>query len=677
MFPELGHFALILSLFLYLLLATVPLVGVATKHELLMSTSRSIAVGGFVFILISFLCLTWAFLQDDFSVKYVANHSNSLLPDYYKVSAVWGGHEGSLLLWGLILAGWACAVGLFSRDLPLDMVALVLAVMGMIAVGFLLFMLLTSNPFDRILPVPPVDGSDLNPLLQDPGLIIHPPMLYMGYVGFSVAFAFAIAALLSGRLDSAWARWSRPWTTVAWAFLTIGIALGSWWAYYELGWGGWWFWDPVENASFMPWLVGTALIHSLAVTEKRGVFKSWTILLAIFAFALSLLGTFLVRSGVLTSVHAFANDPERGVFILGFLLVVVGSSLTLYALRAPVVKSVIQFDWLSREMFLLVNNILLVIIMITVLLGTLYPLFADALNLGKISVGPPYFNFFFVPFMGVLCLFMAVGPLALWKKTSAERLWRLLKHPLSLSALLALTFPLVYGDRYAISAVITVFVAAWVILVTLADVRHKCRNAETIGIGLRKLTRSYYGMVTAHLGVAVTVLGTCLNTIYSDQRDVRMEVGQRLELGRYTYVFSALKEVKGPNYIAQQGHIEIFLKDEKIAHLKPEKRKYFSTNDVMTEAAIRSSFLGDLYVALGEPLAVGESGQIAWAIRLHDKPFVGWIWLGSLLMAMGGFLAISDKRYRLKKQFRESKSKEKQSGTHNQSEIHKQAGPLA
>ena len=392
-------------------------------------------VGGFVFVLLSFLCLTWAFLQDDFSVKYVANHSNSLLPDHYKISAVWGGHEGSLLLWALILSGWAFAVSVFSRQLPLDMVALVLGVMGMIAVGFLLFTLLTSNPFDRLLPLSPQDGSDLNPLLQDPGLIFHPPMLYMGYVGFSVAFAFAIAALLSGRLDSAWARWSRPWTTLAWAFLTIGIALGSWWAYYELGWGGWWFWDPVENASFMPWLVGTALIHSLAVTEKRGVFKSWTILLAIFAFALSLLGTFLVRSGVLTSVHAFANDPERGVFILGFLLVVVGGSLTLYALRAPVVKSVVTFEWLSRETFLLINNILLVVIMVTVLLGTLYPLIADALNLGKISVGPPYFNFFFVPFMGILCLFMAVGPLALWKKTPFGRLWDLLKRPLKYSGI--------------------------------------------------------------------------------------------------------------------------------------------------------------------------------------------------------------------------------------------------
>jgi len=526
--------------------------------------------------------------------------------------------------------------------------------MGMIAVGFLLFMLLTSNPFDRYLPLAPTDGGDLNPLLQDPGLIIHPPMLYMGYVGFSVAFAFAVAALISGRLDSAWARWSRPWTTVAWAFLTVGIALGSWWAYYELGWGGWWFWDPVENASFMPWLVGTALIHSLAVTEKRGVFKSWTILLAIFAFALSLLGTFLVRSGVLTSVHAFASDPERGVFILGFLLLVVGGSLVLYALRAPVVKSVTNFDWLSRETFLLINNILLVVIMLTVLLGTLFPLFADALGLGKISVGPPYFNFFFVPFMAILGLFMAVGPLSLWKKTSAERLWQLLKHPLMLSVIVAAIFPAIYGDSYEISAALTVFVATWIIFVTTADLLHKTRNSTTRLQGLRKLTRSYYGMITAHIGIAVTILGACLNTIYSDQRDLRMEAGQQLTLGRYEYHFVKVNEVRGPNYIAQQGHIEIFSEGKKISDLKPEKRRYFSNNDVMTEAAIDSSIWGDLYVAMGEPLAPGENGQQAWAVRIHDKPFVNWIWLGSLLMALGGFMAISDKRYRLKKQTKEN-----------------------
>jgi cytochrome c-type biogenesis protein CcmF len=653
MIPELGHIALIIAFILFGLLSVVPIYGTYTKSTLLMASSRSLATGGFVFVFMSFLCLTWAFVQDDFTVKYVANHSNSLLPEYYKVSAVWGGHEGSLLLWALILAGWAFAVSLFSRRLPLDMVALVLAVMGMVGVGFVSFMLFTSNPFDRLLPLSPTDGADLNPLLQDVGLIFHPPLLYMGYVGLSVAFAFAIAALISGRLDSAWARWSRPWTTVAWAFLTAGIALGSWWAYYELGWGGWWFWDPVENASLMPWLVSTALIHSLAVTEKRGVFKSWTILLAIFAFSLSLLGTFLVRSGVLNSVHAFASDPERGFFILLFLLAVVGGSLTLYAFRAPVVKSVTIFQWLSRETFLLVNNIFLVVIMFTVLLGTLYPLFADALGLGKLSVGPPYFNFFFIPFMGILCLFMAVGPLSLWKKTNINRLWLALKHPLTLSLVTAIGFPAIYGglngEPYSFAAAITVFVASWIIYVTAFDMVTKARKSDSLQQGLSKFSRSYYGMVCAHFGIAVMVLGTCLNTIYSDQRDLRMETGERLQLGRYEYHFVDVRTIQGPNYSAERGRIEIFSNGKKVSDLQPEKRRYFSTNDILTEAAIDSNFWGDRYVALGDFLGKTAAGTDAWAIRIHDKPFVNWIWMGAFMMALGGFIAVSDKRYRLKK----------------------------
>ena len=658
MLPELGHFALILSLCLSIALVVVPLAGVFQNNTLLMTSSRSLATGMFVFVLLSFICLTAAFLQDDFSVKYVANHSNTLLPDIYKVSAVWGGHEGSLLLWVLTLAGWTFAVSAFSRHLPLDILARVLSVMGMISVGFLLFTLITSNPFERILPFAPADGSDLNPLLQDPGLTIHPPMLYMGYVGFSVAFAFAIAALMSGRLDSAWARWSRPWTTVAWAFLTVGIALGSWWAYYELGWGGWWFWDPVENASFMPWLVGTALIHSLAVTEKRGVFKSWTILLAIFAFSLSLLGTFLVRSGVLTSVHAFASDPERGVFILGFLLIVVGGSLLLYALRAPEVKSLVSFDWMSRELFLLCNNIMLVVIMLMVLGGTLYPLISSALGWGKLSVGPPYFNFFFIPFMGILCLLMGIGPLLLWKKTAIEKVWGFLKKPLVISAIIGIVFPLVYGDSYSIAAAITVFIALWVITTMVVDIHHKIRHASTVMQGLSRLTRSYYGMVLAHLGVAVTVLGTCLNTVYSDQRDLRMEEGQRVPLGHYEYHLVAIKGVRGPNYIAQQGHIDVYQDGELLTRLIPEKRRYLSGGNIMTEAGIHSNFWGDLYVAMGESLGETADGKQAWAIRLHNKPFVNWIWLGSLFMALGGFLAISDKRYRLKKPVRETHSEQ-------------------
>jgi len=647
MIPELGHFSLILSLCLCICLATLPLIGVYTKNTLLSASCRALASGSFVFLLVSFLCLTWAFLQDDFSVKYVANHSNTLLPVQYKVSAVWGGHEGSLLLWGLILSTWTFAVSLFSRNLPLDMLARVLSIMGMIGVGFLLFMLLTSNPFDRILPGAPAEGGDLNPLLQDPGLIIHPPMLYMGYVGFSVAFAFAIAALLSGRLDSAWARWSRPWTTVAWSFLTVGIALGSWWAYYELGWGGWWFWDPVENASFMPWLVGTALIHSLAVTEKRGVFKSWTILLAIFAFSLSLLGTFLVRSGVLTSVHAFASDPERGVFILGFLLAVVGGSLTLYALRAPVVKSVTQFDILSRETFLLINNILLAVMMLTVLLGTLYPLFAQVFG-WKVSVGPPYFNIVFVPLMALLCLCLGVGPQTLWKQTRTQRIIGLMKHPLMLSVAIAVIFPFAYSETYKITAAITVFIGAWVSLTTLADCAHKVRQAKTWQRGFSKLSKSYYGMMLAHIGVAVTVLGAGLNTIYSDQRDIRIEQDQQLLLGRYHYQFEGVKQVMGPNYRAQQGTINVISEGNVISVLKPEKRLYLSGGNTMTEAAIDSGFWGDIYIALGEQLEP-NNGKQAWAIRIHDKPFVNWIWFGSLFMALGGLLAILDKRYRLAK----------------------------
>jgi len=658
MIPEIGHVALIIALCLSVLLSVVPLYGFYAKSTVMMATSRSLTTGCFVFFVVSFACLVQAFVVDDFTVAYVAGHSNSLLPMHFKVSAVWGGHEGSLLLWGLILATWAFAVAIFSRHLPLDMVALVLAVMGMIIVGFALFMLFTSNPFDRLLPFSPADGNDLNPLLQDPGLIFHPPMLYMGYVGFSVAFSFAIAALLTGRLDSAWARWSRPWTTVAWCFLTLGIALGSWWAYYELGWGGWWFWDPVENASFMPWLVGTALIHSLAVTEKRGAFKSWTILLAIFTFSLSLLGTFLVRSGVLTSVHAFATDPERGVFILGFLLIVIGGSLTLFALKAPVVKSVAKFDWLSRETLLLINNIILVVTMLTILLGTLYPLLADALGWGKYSVGPPYFNFFFVPFMGILCLFMGLGPLSLWKKTSKEKMIESVKHPAWLSAVLGALFPFFYGETYSIGAAITVFVAMWVILTTIVDLRHKTQNAENLWAGLRKLTRSYYGMISAHLGIAILVLGTCLNTIYSDQRDLRMEEGQRTVLGKYEYEFDRVEQVRGPNYVAQRAYMNIYENGQLIGELKPEKRQYVTTGDILTEAGIRSSFGGDLFVALGEELQSASNGKIAWAVRIHNKPFVTWIWFSSLFMAFGGFLAISDKRYRKKIKAKFSKTQD-------------------
>ncbi len=642
MIPEIGHFTLILALFLSAVLSVVPLWGAYRGNVVLMRSSRSLTTGLFVFVLLAFFCLLQAFVTDDFTVTYVANQSNSLLPMQYKVSALWGGHEGSLLLWVLILAGWALAVAVYSKQMPLDMVSRVLAVMGMISVGFLSFVLFTSNPFDRNLPNTPADGSDLNPLLQDPGLIIHPPMLYMGYVGFSVVFAFAIAALLSGRLDSAWARWSRPWTTVAWAFLTLGIALGSWWAYYELGWGGWWFWDPVENASFMPWLVGTALIHSLAVTEKRGVFKSWTLLLAIFAFSLSLLGTFLVRSGVLTSVHAFAADPERGVFILGFLALVVGGSLTLYAFRAPSVKTTASFQWLSRESGLLANNLVLVVATATILLGTLYPLIADALNWGKISVGPPYFNFFFVPLMSLLAVLMGIAVFLNWKRNQWKTIANLLKKPLVLSLLLGALCPFFMADTYSFTAAITVFLGSWLSLAMFADVIYRVRNKSNKLKGLAGLSLGYYGMVLAHLGVAVTLLGAGLNTIYSDHRDIRMAPGEQIEQGGYVYEFKGSQKVRGPNYISDMGTVELYKNDKLYDVLKPEKRRYLSGGNLMTEVGINAGFWRDLYVAMGEPLDDG-----AWAVRVHYKPFVRWIWLGSILMALGGMLAILDKRYRL------------------------------
>lgn len=570
MVPELGHFALILALCLSFLLFVLPMAGAHYGNQLLMHTGRSLSAGFFVFIAVAFFCLSYSFAHDDFSVKYVASNSNSLLPYHYKLCAVWGGHEGSLLLWIFMLSGWTFAVSIFSKSLPLDMQARVLSILGFVAVGFLLFILVTSNPFDRTLPIPPQDGSDLNPLLQDPGFVIHPPVLYMGYVGFSVCFAFAIAALLTGRLDSAWARWSRPWATMAWGFLSVGIALGSWWAYYELGWGGWWFWDPVENASFMPWLVGTALIHSLAVTEKRSLFKSWTILLAIFAFSLSLLGTFLVRSGVLTSVHAFANDPERGIFVLAFLFVIVGGSLTLYAFRAPVVKSEIGFNWFSRETLLMGNNIILCVVMITVLLGTLYPLIADALHWGKISVGPPYFNYFFVPLMGLLCLLMALGPVANWKRTSPQQVVMMLWKPWVVSLVFGLFFPFLYGDGYKISAAIAVFVASWIATALVADIIHRIRNAGSIAVGLKKLSVSYYAMIIAHLGIAVTLIGICLTSTYTIERDLRMEVNQAVSVLGYEFTMQSLQKIKGPNYTADEAFITVKYQGKALEDMHPQ-----------------------------------------------------------------------------------------------------------
>jgi cytochrome c-type biogenesis protein CcmF len=641
MIPEFGNFSLILALVMAVFLATVPMVGSFTGRQMWMSSARSLTAGMFVFTAIAFAVLTYSFLQDDFSVKYVANNSNSLLPDRYKFSAVWGGHEGSLLLWALVLCTWTLAVSIFSRDLPSDLLARVLSVMGFIAVGFFLFMIITSNPFDRNLPGVPQEGSDLNPLLQDFGLIVHPPMLYMGYVGFSVAFAFAIAALIGGRLDSAWARWSRPWTNMAWAFLTMGLALGSWWAYYELGWGGWWFWDPVENAAFMPWLVGTALIHSLAVTEKRGVFKSWTILLAIFAFSLSLLGTFIVRSGVLTSVHAFATDPTRGLFILCFLGVVVGGSLFLYALRVPVIRSVPGFTWMSREAFLLLNNVLFVVAAGMVLFGTLYPILVEFIWDDKISVGAPFFNTFFAPLMSIVAVLLGVGMALNWKKTNMGTLLPWLLAPLAGALFLGFITPLL-GSEYHWGAAIAVTLGAWVILSCISDVTRKTRNAKNRFAALFSFNLSYYGMLLAHVGFAVTLLGASLNTFFSDQRDLRLEYQKPVSVGGHEFELVEVANVSGPNYSAQIGEVKIYQNGKLEAVLKPEKRNYVSGGNTLTEAAIDGGFMRDLYVALGD-----ELDARAWSVRLHYKPFVRWIWLGSIFMALGGCLAILDRRYRL------------------------------
>lgn len=641
MIPELGHLALILALCMAAVQATLPMIGAWRGDRQWMSLAQPAAWGQFAFLAFSFGCLTWAFMSDDFSVAYVASNSNSALPWYYKFSAVWGAHEGSLLLWALILGGWTFAVSVFSRQLPEVMLARVLGVMGMISIGFLSFLIITSNPFKRLLPNMPADGNDLNPLLQDFGLIVHPPMLYMGYVGFSVAFAFAIAALLGGRLDAAWARWSRPWTIIAWAFLSVGIVLGSWWAYYELGWGGWWFWDPVENASFMPWLVGTALIHSLAVTEKRGVFKSWTVLLAIAAFSLSLLGTFLVRSGVLTSVHAFAADPERGVFILGFLLAVVGSSLTLFAIRAPVVKSQVGFALWSRETLLLVNNLVLVVTAAMILLGTLYPLVLDALSGAKLSVGPPYFNALFLPLMALLMVVIAVGVLVRWKDTPVKWLVGMLGPVLVGSLVLGVLAAFVLGDfHWAVLAVGCL--SAWVLLAGVRDLLDKTRHKGLIK-GARSLTRSYWGMQLAHAGIAVCALGVVLSSQYSAERDLRLAPGESVELGGYRFVFEGAAHHEGPNFTSDKGTVRVLDGDREISVLYPEKRLYTVQQSVMTEAGIDAGLTRDLYVALGEPLGDG-----AWAVRVHVKPFVRWIWLGGLLMGLGGVLAAFDPRYRVK-----------------------------
>ena len=638
MITELGHFALILATIVALIQGVLPLTGTYLPSRslqiTLQSLARPMAILQFVLVALSFAALATAFLTNDFSVTYVAQHSNSLLPKPYQFAAVWGGHEGSLLLWVLMLALWSMAVALFSKSLPLDMVARVLSVLGLISVGFLLFILATSSPFERLLPAA-LDGRDLNPLLQDPGLVIHPPMLYMGYVGMSVAFAFAVAALLSGRLDAAWARWSRPWTVIAWTFLTFGIGLGSWWAYYELGWGGWWFWDPVENASLMPWLVATALIHSLMVTEKRGSFKAWTVLLAIAAFSLSLLGTFLVRSGVLTSVHAFASDPKRGVFILIFLAVVVGSSLSLFAWRAPRVTLGGRMELVSRESFLLANSVLLVVATGAVLLGTIYPLIIDALNMGKLSVGPPYFNAVFVPLLVPTVFLMVPGTIARWREAKVSEIAHTLRFSGLAAMVLAVGLPFVLGG-WSFGAMLGIFLGAWVGLGTLQQVVTRLRKPGRIGL-------SFWGQNIAHFGMAVLVVGVTGVNSYEVERDVRMHVNDVVTIAPYSFQLKSLGEVTGPNYKAVRADVEVKRGNEVIEILQPEKRRYFSSAMPMTEAGIDSGFMRDLYVSLGEPL---DDARTEWSMRVYYKPFVPWLWGGILLMVLGGLLAALDRRYR-------------------------------
>jgi cytochrome c-type biogenesis protein CcmF len=638
MIPELGQFVLIIALVLALIQGILPLVGAQRGNYALMALARPAAQGQFVFVAIAFGCLGYSFLVNDFSVENVARNSFSQLPEIYRITATWGSHEGSMLLWSLILAFWTTAVSVFSRHLPDDMVARVIGIMGLVSVGFLAFLLTTSNPFLRLIPAAP-DGRDMNPLLQDWGMIIHPPMLYMGYVGFAVAFAFALAALLSGRLDAAWARWSRPWTTVAWAFLTLGIVLGAWWAYRELGWGGWWFWDPTENASFMPWLAGTALIHSLAVTEKRGAFKAWTVLLALITFSLSLLGTFLVRSGVLSSVHAFATDPARGAFILGFLALVIGGSLTLFAWRAPKMLTGGRFTLFSREAMLLANNVILLAAMGSVLLGTLYPLLMDALGLGKISVGPPYFNAVFVPVMAPVLFLMGVGPLARWKEASVPDMFNRLKWALAVAVVTGLLLPFTL-EGFNPWATLGFALSAWIILTVLIGFRERMKT----GTRLTHLPRAFWGMQLAHFGLAFGIAGITLVANYEMERDVRMNVGDHTTLAGYTFTFKGTTEEPGPNYRAARGTVEVSQNGKMLFVLHPEKRIYNASGMPMTEAAIHPSFFRDVYVALGEPL---DEEAKAWSVRVFHKPFINWLWLGAVLMVVGGFLAASDRRYRI------------------------------
>lgn len=644
MIAELGNYALALALAIAILLTIVPFWGVRQNNPLLIALARPMVWGLFLSLSFAFFGLMYLFAINDFSVQYVVNNSNSQLPIYYRLSAVWGSHEGSLLLWIWLLSCWSLAVAIFSCQLPQESVARVLAVMGMISIGFLVFVIFASNPFLRTFPDFPVDGKELNPMLQDIGLIFHPPLLYMGYVGFSVAFAFSIASLMSGNLDTAWARWSRPWTLAAWCFLTLGIVLGSWWAYYELGWGGWWFWDPVENASFMPWLAGTALLHSLAVTEKRGSFKAWTVLLAILVFSLCLLGTFLVRSGILVSVHAFASDPTRGLFILAYLVVVIGGSLSLYAYKGKEIRSRDNYQRYSRESMLLLNNILLMTALAVVVLGTLLPLVHKQLGLGSISIGAPFFDQMFLIIMVPFSLLLGIGPLVKWRRDQFSAIRKPVVISVVVMALLGFALPFVIANRITVSVVLGTMMTIIIALLSLYELQQRATHRTNFWQGVGKLSRSHWGMFLAHIGVAVTVFGIAFSQNFSIEKDVRMNVGDSVNVAGYDFKFSQVKESNGPNYLGATAVIEVSNQQKLITTLAAEKRFYQVSRMSMSEAAIDGGITRDLYAALGERLDNG-----AWAVRLYYKPFIRWIWFGGLLMALGGGLCMFDRRYRFSK----------------------------
>lgn len=650
MIAELGNYALGLSLAIALLLAALPLWGAEKGNDQLMALARPMTYGLFLALTVAFGALFYAFAVNDFTVQYVVNNSNSNLPLRYRLSAVWGSHEGSLLLWIWLLTLWSTAVAWFSKPLPQEAVSRVLGIMGIVSVGFLLFVLFTSNPFDRTFPNFPVDGRELNPLLQDVGLIFHPPLLYMGYVGFSVAFAFSIASLMTGKLDTAWARWSRPWTMAAWVFLTLGIVLGSWWAYYELGWGGWWFWDPVENASLMPWLAGTALLHSLAVTEKRGSFKAWTVLLAIMAFSLCLLGTFLVRSGILVSVHAFASDPTRGLYILVYLIVVIGGSLGLYAVKGGQIRSRDNAERYSRETMLLLNNILLMTALAVVFLGTLLPLVHKQLGLGSISIGAPFFDQMFLIIMTPFALLLGVGPLVKWRRDQFSSIRTPLVISVILMVIAGFVLPFWLQDKLTVSSVLGTMMAVIIALLSLYELQQRATHRSGFFPGLTKLSRSHWGMFLAHLGVAMTVWGIAFSQNYSVERDVRMNVGDSVEIAGYEYKFQGISNADGPNYAGGKAQVDILKNGKTEATLFAEKRFYTVSKMTMTEAAIDWGLTRDLYVALGESLGDGS-----WALRLYYKPFIRWIWLGGVFMAIGGLLCMFDRRYRFSKMLKEAK----------------------